>query len=78
MENRMANNNHAQDRYDPPGVGSDFEQQVYGDVVKGEIFRLDPKNSAKSYRKIDENICHDIVENLTTRFNADLKVYVKS
>ena len=78
MENRMANNNHAQARYDPPGVGSDFEQQVYGDVVKGEIFRLEPKNSAKSYRKIDETICHDIVENLTTRFNADLKVYVKS
>ena len=77
MENRMANN-HAQDRYDPPSVGSDFEQQVYGDVVKGEIFRLDPKNSSKSYRKIDENICHDIVENLSTRFNADLKVYVKS
>lgn len=74
----MANNDHAQDRYDPPGVGSDFEQQVYGDVVKGEIFRLDPKNSSKSYRKIDETICHDIVENLTTRFNADLKVYVKS
>ena len=74
----MPDNNHAQDRYDPPSVGSDFEQQVYSDVVKGEIFRLDPKNSAKSYRKIDETICHDIVENLTTRFNADLKVYVKS
>ena len=78
MENKMANNNHAQDRYDPPSVGSDFEQQVYSDVVKGEIFRLDPRNSSKSYRKIDENICHDIVENLSTRFNADLKVYVKS
>ena len=71
-------NNHAQDRYDPPGVGSDFEEQIYGDVVKGEIFRLKPNNSAKSYRKIDETICHDIVENLTTRFDMDLKVYVKS
>ena len=71
-------NDHAQDRYDPPGVGSDFEEQIYGDVVKGQIFRLEPKNSAKSYRKIDETICHDIVENLTTRFNMDLKVYVKS
>ena len=59
-------------------MGSDFEQQVYSDVVRGEIFRLEPKNSAKSYRKIDETICHDIVENLTTRFNMDLKVYVKS
>ena len=74
----MSDNNHAQDRYDPPSVGSDFEQQVYSDVVKGEIFRLDPRNSSKSYRKIDETICHDIVENLSTRFNADLKVYVKS
>ena len=77
MENNMGND-HAQDRYDPPGVGSEFEQQQYGDVVKGEIFRIAPKNSAKKYRKIDENICHDIEENLTTRFNMDLKVYVKS
>ena len=74
----MSKNNHAQDRYDPPGVGSDFEEQVYSDVVKGEIFRLQPKNSSKSYRKIDEKICHDIVENLTTRFNDNLKVYFKS
>ena len=74
----MSRNNHAKDRYDPPGVGSDFEEQVYSDVVKGEIFRLQPKNSSKSYRKIDEKICHDIVENLTTRFNDNLKVYVKS
>ena len=74
----MPDNNHAQDRYDPPGVGSDFEEQIYGDVVKGEIFRLSPNNSSKSYRKIDETICHDIVENLTTRFNLDLKGYVKS
>ena len=33
-------NDHAKDRYDPPGVGSDFEQQIYGDVIKGEIFRI--------------------------------------
>ena len=46
-------NDHAQDRYDPPGIGSEFEQQVYGDVVKGEIFRIAPNNSAKKYRKID-------------------------
>ena len=74
----MANNNHAQDRYDPPSVGSDFEEQVYGDVVKGEIFRLQPKNSSKSYRKIDETISHNIEENLPTRFQPTLKVYVKS
>ena len=71
-------NDHAKDRYDPPSVGSDFEQQVYGDVVKGEIFRITPNNSAKKYLKIDETICHDIEEGLTTRFNLDLKVYVKS
>ena len=71
-------NDHAQDRYDPPGVGSDFEQQIYGDVVKGEIFRIAPKNTSKKYRKIDENLCHDIEDGLTTTFNKDLKVYVKS
>ena len=71
-------NDHAKDRYDPPSVGSDFEEQVYGDVVKGEIFRLQPKNSSKSYRKIDETISHNIEENLPTRFQPTLKVYVKS
>ena len=34
-------NDHAQDRYDPPNVGSDFEQQIYGDIVQGEIFRIE-------------------------------------
>tara|TARA_B100000287_G_scaffold303906_1_gene287065 strand:- start:18 stop:242 length:225 start_codon:yes stop_codon:yes gene_type:complete len=74
----MGKNDHAQDRYDPPGVGSDFEQQIYGDVVAGETFRLKPLNSDKIYRKIDETICHDIEAGLSTRFNMDLKVYVKS
>ena len=45
-------NNHAQDRYDPPGVGSDFEEQQYGDVVKGETFRLSPNNSSKIFDPI--------------------------
>ena len=27
-------NNHAQDRYDPPNIGSEYEEQIYGDVVK--------------------------------------------
>ena len=54
------------------------ELELQRELLKGEIFRLKPNNSAKSYRKIDETICHDIVENLTTRFDMDLKVYVKS
>ena len=61
-------NDHAKDRYDP-SVGSDWEEQKYGDVVRGEIFRLKPLNTDKVYRKIDETISHDIEENLPTRFN---------
>ena len=71
-------NDHAQDRYDPPSVGNDWEQQIYGDVVAGEVFRLEPKNDAKSYRKVDETRCHDIRENVTTQFNPLVKVYAKS
>ena len=71
-------NDHAQDRYDPPGVGSDFEEQIYGDIVRGEIFRLKPLSRDKVYRKVDELNCHDIVENQTKQFDAYLKVYVKS
>ena len=58
--------NDHQDRYDPTGVGSDFEQQIYGDIVVEEIFRIAPKNSVQEVSsKIDESICHDIEENLT-------------
>ena len=71
-------NNHAQDRYDPPALGSEYEEQIYGDVVKGEVFRLEPKDSAKSYRKVDEIKCHDIDENVTAQFELKTKVYVKS
>ena len=41
-------NDRNQDRYDPAGIGSEFEQQLYGDIVVGEIFRISPSNSAKS------------------------------
>ena len=71
-------NNHAQDRYNPPGVGSDYEEQIYGDVVKGEVFRLEPKDNAKTYRKVDELNCHNIYENKTQQFEPKTKVYVKS
>jgi hypothetical protein len=71
-------NDHAQDRYDPPGVGSDFDEHLYGDVVKGEVFRLKPLSRDKVYRKVDEYNCHDILENQTKQFDLKLKVYVKS
>ena len=71
-------NDHAKDRYDPPSVGSDWEEHKDGDVVAGEIFRLKPLNTDKVYRKIDETISHNIEENLPTRFQPSLKVYVKS
>jgi hypothetical protein len=71
-------NDHAKDRYDPPGVGSDFDEHIYGDVVRGEVFRLKPLSADKVYRKVDEYNCHDIIENQTKQFDAKLKVYVKS
>ena len=71
-------NDHAKDRYDPPSVGSDFDEQLYGDVVQGEVFRLKPNNTEKSFRKVDETRCHDIVDNVTTVFDLKTKVYVKS
>jgi hypothetical protein len=71
-------NDHAKDRYDPPGIGTDWEENNYSDIVRGEVFRLEPNNQSKTYRKVDEFKCHDIKENLTTEFNPQTKVYVKS
>ena len=52
-------NDHAQDRYDPPKVGSDFDKEYFGDVNIGEVFRLRPDSKAKSFRKVKDGVAFD-------------------
>ena len=69
---------HAQDRYDPPGVGSDFEEDYFGDVNIGEVFRLRPQSKAKVFRKVKDGVAFDIKESKEIQLGLRDLIYVKS
>ena len=71
-------NDHAQDRYAPPGIGSDFEKEYFGDVNIGEVFRLRPDSKAKSFRKVKDGIALDLKEQKEVQLQPRDEIYVKS
>ena len=71
-------NDHAQDRYDPPSVGSDWEKEYFGDVNIGEVFRLRPESKAKVFRKVKDGVALDITESREIQLGNRDKIYVKS
>ena len=71
-------NDHAQDRYDPPKVGSDFDKEYFGDVNIGEVFRLRPDSKAKAFRKVKDGVAFDIVESKEIQLVDRDEIYVKS
>ena len=71
-------NDHAQDRYDPPSVGSDWEKEFFGDVNIGEVFRLRPENKAKTFRKVKDGIAFDVKELKEVQLEDKDEIYVKS
>ena len=71
-------NDHAQDRYDPPGVGTDWEKEYFGDVNIGEVFRLRPDSSAKTFRKVKDGIAFDVKESKEVQLEDRDEIYVKS
>ena len=66
------------DRYDPPAIGNEFEEEQFSEINPDEIFRLIPNNDSKRYRKSNDNFAFDIKEQLERQFNFQEKVYVKS
>ena len=71
-------NDHAQDRYDPPKVGSDFDKEYFGDVNIGEVFRLRPDSQAKTFRKGKDGVAFDITESKEIQLGDKDEIYVKS
>ena len=73
-------NDHARDRYDPPSIGSEFEEDKFSEINPGEIFRLQPLNESTSYRKVNDLVGEEIgtIPRFEVRFDAKTKVYVKS
>ena len=72
------NNDHAQDRYDPPSLGSDFERESFSEINPGVIFRLEGRSSSKQYRKVGETTAVDVSEQNQIEFESKTTVYVKS
>ena len=66
------------DRYDPPAVGNEFEEEQFSEINPGELFRLFASNDAKMYRKSNDNFAFDIKEQVEIQFDSNEKVYVKS
>ena len=73
-------NDHARDRYDPPKVGSEFEEDRFSEINPGEIFRLQPLNESTSYRKVNDLVGEEIgtTPPFKVQFDTNVKVYVKS
>ena len=72
-------NDHARDRYDPPSIGSEFEEDKFSEINPGEIFRLQPLNESTSYRKVNDLVGEEIgTRGFEVRFDTNVKVYVKS
>ena len=72
-------NDHAQDRYDPPPIGSEFEEDKFSEINPGELFRLQPSNESTSYRKVNDLVGEEIgTGGFEVHFDAQVKVYVKS
>ena len=71
-------NDPARDRYDPPKVGSEYEEDKFSEINPGELFRLFASNDAKIYHKSSDNFAFDIKEQVEIQFDFNEKVYVKS
>ena len=71
-------NDHAKDRYDPPSVGSEFDEDRFSEINPGEVFRLFMNNDSKIYRKTNDNFALDLKEGGEIQFDSNEKIYVKS
>ena len=73
-------NDPVRDRYDPPKVGSEFEEDKFSEINPGEIFRLHPLNESTSYRKVNDLVGEEVgkAPSFEVQFDINTKVYVKS
>ena len=73
-----SNNDHAQDRYDPPSIGSDWDEQFFSELNRGDVFRVIQNTDGKQYRKLDEVTAFDVKMQTEIKLEPQEKVYVKS
>ena len=74
----MSTNDHAQDRYDPPSVGSEWEENFFSELNRGDVFRVLQSATSNQYRMVDEGTAFDVKEQKEIKLGPQEKVYVKS
>ena len=76
----MPENNQAEDRYNPPGVGNDdFEVMKFSDIEDDDLFWL--KNGGADnppYRKFDNNEGGNIKTRMIESFDPNQTVYQRT
>ena len=72
-------NNPAEDRYNPQGIGSEFENHLFDDINVGEIFRLYDNNDAETqlYRKETETEAMNVKTREVLTPDRNTIVYIK-
>ena len=72
-------NNPAEDRYNPQGIGSEFENHLFDDINIGEIFRLYANNNEETqlYRKETETEAMNVKTREVSVQGKRTAVYIK-
>ena len=71
-------NNPAQDTYNPPSTGADWEENSFSEINPGEIFRLSKNPNDPVHRKENDNQAM-LLSNMTmVNVAANTKVYIRN
>ncbi len=76
----MAENNPANDRYNPPGINSiDFERFTFGELEVDELFwQTNSKTESNPWRKVNQTQALNLKSQTTHNFQANTLVYQKA
>ena len=75
----MAENNPANDRYNPPGTNSiDFERFTFGELEMDELFwQTNSQTESNPWRKVNQSQALNLKSQTTHNFQSNTLVYQK-
>ena len=75
----MAENNPANDRYNPPGINSiDFERFSFGELEVDELFwQTNSQTESNPWRKVNQNQALNLKSQTIHNFQSSTLVYQK-
>ena len=75
----MADNNQAEDRYNPPGnLSQDFEEYKFGELEMNELFwQTNKPGNSIPWRKVSQTQGTNLKADTTHNFNQNTRVWQK-